>query len=306
VRAALALALLAAGARPAFAHGGAADYLGSAETWTTDPFIVVPLFLAGALYWIGTLRVWRRAGHGRGVKRYQVACFWGGWLALSAALLTPLHWLGERLFTAHMIEHEIMMTIAAPLIVLARPGAAYLWAFPADWRPALGGVGQVRALAALWRWLTDPLGATVLHAVAIWAWHAPALFEAAVRIQAVHWLQHASFLVSSLFFWWALIYGRARERGYGAAVFYLFATALHTGFLGILLTVARKPWYPVQTAFAAEWGLTPLEDQQLGGLIMWVPGGMGYFVAALALAALWIRRSGALGGKGGGHALRAP
>jgi cytochrome c oxidase assembly factor CtaG len=306
VKAALALALLAAGATPASAHGGAADYLGSAETWTTAPSITVPLFLAGLLYWIGTLRVWRRAGHGRGVRRWEVACFWAGWLALAAALLSPLHWLGERLFTAHMIEHEIMMTVAAPLIVLARPGGAYLWALPASWRPALGGIGQVRALAAVWRWLTDPLGATVLHGFAIWVWHAPALFEAAVRIEAVHWLQHASFLVSALLFWWALVHGRARERGYGAAVFYLFATALHTGFLGILLTVARKPWYPVQTAFAAEWGLTPLEDQQLGGLIMWVPGGMGYLVAALALAALWIRRSGALGGKGGGHALRAP
>jgi putative membrane protein len=306
VKVALALALLAAGATPASAHGGAADYLGSAETWTTAPSITVPLFLAGLLYWIGTIRVWRRAGHGRGVRRWEVACFWAGWLALALALVSPLHWLGERLFTAHMIEHEIMMTVAAPLIVLARPGGAYLWAFPAGWRRALGGVGRVRVLAAVWRWLTDPLGATVLHGFAIWAWHAPALFEAAVRIEAVHWLQHASFLVSALLFWWALVHGRARERGYGAAVFYLFATALHTGFLGILLTVARKPWYPVQTAFAAEWGLTPLEDQQLGGLIMWVPGGMAYFVAALALAALWIRRSGALGGKGGGHALRAP
>lgn len=106
----------------------------------------------------------------------------------------------------------------------------------------------------------------------------------------------------ALLFWWALLQGHARRRGLGTAVFYLFATALHSGFLGILLMFARGAIYPLRTSAAPRWGLTPLEDQQLAGLIMWVPAGLVYAVAALALAGLWIRHSG-LAGRGGGNAL---
>jgi len=99
----------------------------------------------------------------------------------------------------------------------------------------------------LWQRLTDPLIATVLHGVALWAWHIPALFDAALASHRLHWLQHVSFFASALLFWWSLLRGRARTRGYGAAVMYLFATSLHSGFLGILLALARQPLYPLQT-----------------------------------------------------------
>jgi cytochrome c oxidase assembly factor CtaG len=190
-----------------------------------------------------------------------------------------------------MLEHGILMAIAAPLLVAARPGPAMLWAFPPAWRSKIGGLSRVGPLRALWRSLTDPLVATLLHGTAIWAWHAPLLFNAALQNEALHWLQHLSFFVTALFFWWALLFGRARERGYGAAVFYLFATALHTGFLGILLTFLKTPAYAGGSE-AAAWGLTPLEDQQLAGLIMWVPAGLIYAAAALILTAYWISAAG--------------
>lgn len=285
--------LLVAAASPAMAHGDASHGPGLDLSWSLNPAVVLPLGLTGLLYAVGTARVWGRAGAGRGIRSWQFACFWLGWLSLALALVSPLHRLGERLFAAHMVEHEILMTISAPLLVLARPGGAYLWGLPPAWRRALGGVARHGSWIALWRGLTDPTVATVLHGIAIWAWHAPALFEAALSHEAVHWLQHLSFFVTALFFWWALLYGRARERGYGAAVFYLFATGLHSGFLGILLTISRRPWYPADAAFTSGWGLTPLEDQQLAGVIMWVPGGFAYVIAALVLAAIWIQGSGA-------------
>jgi putative membrane protein len=293
---ALASALAPQAAR---AHGGPGDVWSADGTWTADPSILVPLYLVAILYLAGTWRVWRRAGFGRGIRRAQVVCFWAGWTALALSLLSPLHWLSERLFSAHMIEHEVLMAVAAPLFVLARPGGALLWGLPARWRPVLGGVGQVRAVSLLWRGHSDPLAATLLHGAAIWLWHIPALFEAALLNEALHWLQHLSFLVTGLFFWWALIYGRARRHGYGAAVIYLFATATHTGFLGVLLAVSKRPWYPIQTEFAAEWGLTPLEDQQLAGLVMWVPAGLIYAGAAMALVGFWIARSSAIAREGG-------
>jgi putative membrane protein len=279
---------------PAFAHEGHVHWNFS-EIWTWDLWITLPLALSGTLYPLGVTRLWRRVGVNRGVRLWQAGCFALGWALLVVALVSPLHWLGERLFTAHMVEHEILMAMAAPLLVVARPMGGMLWALPRHWRPTIGGVGQSRGIAALWGWLTDPLIATVIHGVALWIWHAPTLYEAALSHPFVHWLQHLSFFLTAILFWWALLRGRFRERGYGAAIFYLFATALHSGFLGILLSIARAPLFPDQTSRAPLWGLTPLEDQQLAGLIMWVPAGMVYAAAALALAGLWILHSGNLG-----------
>ena len=294
------LAGVAAG--EAQAHAGHVHWLDAAGTWTWDPWVILPLALSGALYVAGVARLWRRAGIGRGVRPWQAACFTLAWGLLVFALVAPLHWLGGRLFVAHMIEHEILMTAAAPLLVLARP-VVMLWALPAGWRRSLGGLVRATAVARCWARLTSPAVATVVHGAALWAWHVPSLYQAALRDPWVHWLQHLGFFVTALLFWRALLHGS--ERAYGAAVFYLFATSLHTGFLGVLLAFARRPLYPAQTAGAAEWGLTPLEDQQLAGLVMWVPGGLIYTGAALALAGLWIARSGSQGRTGGYHAAAA-
>jgi cytochrome c oxidase assembly factor CtaG len=199
-----------------------------------------------------------------------------------------------------MIEHEVLMTLAAPLIAVSRPGGAILWGLPASWRRAVGGATQAGAFVALWQPLTHPAIATAVHGVALWAWHAPLLYNAALRNDVVHWLQHVSFLATALLFWWALLRGPERERGYGNAVFYLFLTAALSGFLGVLIALARREIYPLQTATAGDWGLTVLQDQQLAGLIMWVPAGIIYAAAGLILAGLWI--AGASRMRGVGHA----
>lgn len=253
--------------------------------WTLDLTITAPLALTALLYGSGVGRLWRRAGVGRGVSVLQAVLFAAGWLAMAGALVSPLHDLSRRLFAAHMIEHEAMMIVAAPLLVLSRPIGAMLWALPQGWRRGLGGAARHRAFAAFWAVLTAPLVATILHGIAIWGWHEPRLFQAALGIEWVHWLQHLSFFATALVFWWALVApGRAHH---GSAVAHLFATALHTSFLGILLVFAPRLWYAPMPA-AAAWRLTPLEDQQLAGLIMWIPGGLIYAGAALALAASWI------------------
>jgi cytochrome c oxidase assembly factor CtaG len=278
---------LALAATPAIAHAGGADE--AEPIWTLDASITLPLALAALLFGIGTARLWRRAGFGHGVKTWQALAFAGGCMLLVIALVSPLHWLGEHLFSAHMLEHEVLMALAPPLLVLARPGIAVLWSLPRSARRGLGSLGG--SLAGLWRVLTEPWVATALHALALWTWHAPALYDAALEDEALHWLEHFCFLATALLFWWALLAGRGHRQGFGAAIFYLFITASHTAFLGILIAVAKHPLYPLQTEAAARWGLDPLADQQLAGLIMWVPGGMIYAVAALALGGLWIARS---------------
>ena len=255
--------------------------------WTFDPWVVTPLLVAGSLYTYGLAALWRRAGIGRGIRRWQAGCYMAGWLLLAVTLVSPLHWLGEQLFTAHMIEHELIMAVAAPLLALARPVGAFLWAFPLSLRQRLGQVGRLSWLRSGWSVVTAPVPATTWHGAVIWFWHAPVLFDDAVAHVNLHRLQHLSFLLSALAFWWALV--RRAERG--AAVLHLFVTMVHTTILGALLVLVPRVLYPGQTASAPYWHLTPLQDQQLAGLTMWVPAGTVYAGAALAFAALWVRRS---------------
>jgi cytochrome c oxidase assembly factor CtaG len=214
-------------------------------------------------------------------------CFAAGWLLMGVALVSPLHQLSLQLFSVHMVEHEIVMAAAAPLLVLARPLAPMLWAFPAKWRQSVARSAKLMAYLLGWDILSQPLIATILHAVAIWVWHIPVAFEAALVHEPLHWLQHLSFLVTALFFWWAMFQSRRQ----GAAVMDLFFTAMHTAFLGVLLVMASRPMYPLQSLLSQHYGLDPLADQQLAGLIMWVPAGTVYVAAGLWIAWQWIGRS---------------
>lgn len=268
---------------PAAAHDGQAH--GVALPWTFDPWIVAPLAVSVAVYAVGIARLAQRSDL-RG-RFWEHACYAAGWLALAAALVSPMHWLGEHLFTFHMIEHEIVMAVAAPLLVLARPIGPLLWGLPRLFRLQIAGFAQSRSWRIGWNGLTRPATATTLHGIAIWAWHVPALFDSAVEDDVLHRLQHLSFFATGLLFWWALV----RRATPGAAVGHLFITMIHTGVLGALMALAPRVLYTVQTQHALDWGLTPLEDQQLAGLIMWVPAGTVYAAAALVFAARWIRRS---------------
>jgi putative membrane protein len=260
-------------------------------TWGRDPFIIAGLALTAWAYWRGLRRVWRESVRGRGQRKWDAWAFGFGWLALFVALVSPLHPWGEVLFSAHMTQHEVLMLVAAPLLVLSRPIVPFLWALPSGWRQKVGGIGKQSGVKKIWRTLTNPLVAWAVHAVALWVWHVPALFQATLTSDLVHMIQHLSFLGSALLFWWALIHGRRGLMGYGAAVLYMFTTSVHSGVLGALITFAHSAWYPAYTTSTASWGLTPLEDQQLGGLLMWVPAGLVYIVAGLALMIGWMRES---------------
>lgn len=259
--------------------------------WELAPTIVAPLVVAGALYAAGAGRLWRATRIGRGVSGWQAISFGAGWVVLALALVSPLHEASERSFAAHMIQHELLMVVAAPLLVLGRPVVAMLWALPPRLRASCGRLSRRRGWRAGWRQLTEPWHAWVLHGAAIWVWHAPRLFQQTLTSDAVHAAQHASFIGSALLFWWTLIHARRRGMTDGVAVLYLFTTAVHTGALGALLTFSRTLWYPAYATTGGMWGLGPLEDQQLAGLIMWIPATASYMIAGLLLLARALRRS---------------
>jgi cytochrome c oxidase assembly factor CtaG len=267
----------------ALAHGGE-DH--GAFTWEWDFWIVAPLALSAILYWRGVQLLWRRAGRGRGIQIWQVLCFAAGWGTLFGALCSPLHWLGEHLFTAHMIEHELLMAVAAPLLAVSRPLGAFMRALPQTWRRTLTKGGRSATVHSTWAGIMDPTAATILHGIALWVWHAPKLFDATVTDETLHRLQHISFLGSALIFWWALF--RRPRCDFGSGAIHVFATMVHMSLLGALLVLSPQLLYRAQTASAPEFGFTPLEDQQLGGLVMWVPAGTIYALVALAMFGFWI------------------
>jgi cytochrome c oxidase assembly factor CtaG len=278
------LVLIALLSRLALAHAG--EPLAPHDLWTAwelEPGAVVPLMISGLLYAIGARRR-------RGVRQTEMLYFWAGWLILALALISPLHPLGEVLFSAHMAQHEILMLCAAPLMVLSRPLIPMMWGLPLPTRKAIGRWTKRQWVQGAWSAITLPISAWWIHAVALWSWHAPALFQATLNNEWVHAVQHMSFFVSALLFWWALLCRRG-PAGYGPAILYLFTTTVHTSVLGALLTFSKRVWYPEYGSRVANWGLSALEDQQIGGLIMWVPASLIYVAAALLLLAAWLKQS---------------
>jgi putative membrane protein len=227
---------------------------------------------------------------GKGISVAQVIAFSAGWLALIVALVSPVDALSDSLLWVHMVQHELLMVVAAPLIALSSPMVATAWAFRVRASRYGGHVRTSRVFHAF-SWLTAPAFVFLLHAFALWIWHLPWLYDAALEHEAVHVVQHTCFFTSACLFWSGMLHGRYGRAGYGAAVVYMFATAMHSGVLGALLTVAPYPWYRDYITTTPLWGYTPLQDQQVAGLIMWIPASIVFLVAGLGFLAAWLRES---------------
>ena len=221
--AALLFGLIAA---PAFAHAGHDHGMG----WTLSLELTVPLLLALLIYVIGWVRLSKRASNPPG----RPTLFLSGWAVLALSLTSPLHEAGERSFTMHMIEHELIMLVATFMLAASGAGGTLAWGLPRPLRQALGS-GWKSPLQRLWKILTEPVTATVIQAVVMWVWHAPALFDRALESFSWHIAQHSSFFIASLLFWWAMLHPRERGSGYGVSAACLFATSLIGGALGALL-----------------------------------------------------------------------
>lgn len=265
----------------ALAHGGELD-------WRVPPSdalpVLLPLLVASLLFAAGVLRR-QRAGALSAVHGARTLAFFSAVLLLVLALVWPLDAWSGLSFAAHMGQHMVLLALAPPLLVLARPGAMVLRGLPQALQRAVLAPRRW-PLAALSRRGANSIGATgLLHAAVLWGWHVPAAFELALRNEAVHWLEHVTLLASGMLYWRALL--RARGGAAGWALASMLSTLLHTGVLGALLTLAPRPLYP---SYAVQHGVqAALADQQLAGLIMWVPMGTVYLVAALAVAAGLLR-----------------
>ena len=261
--------------------------------WNAQPFLLVPLAFVVWLYGRGVRRLWRAGTVGRGVRRWQAGCFGAGMFAVLLALVSPLDAMAEALLSAHMAQHFLLIMVAAPLLVLGSPGVAFGAAVPVTWRRAAHRIGRAGAPRRIAHGFASPVATWSLALVALWAWHLPALYDAALEHLPIHVLEHACFLGTALLFWWTAIAPSGRRRLYrGADVLYVFTGGFQGAVLGALLVFASSPLFPFYSlARTGPWGLTPLSDQQLAGAVMWVPSGI---VSLLIAGMLFVRWLGAM------------
>jgi putative membrane protein len=267
-------------------HHDAPSLSSAALVWNAAT--ALSLGLMATLYAVGVRRLWRTEAGRQTITTLQAAAFALGCASAAIALLSPLDAWSDVLFSAHMAQHEILMLISAPLMVLGRPFIATLWSLPADARGSVGRLTRQRWLAAIWHRLSGPMTVLIVHATVLWVWHLPALFELALHHESIHVVQHLGFFLTAALFWWALVHGRYGRLGYGIGVLYVFATAMHTEILGALLTFGSRTWYPTHATRTAAAGFNPVADQQLAGIVMWIPFGVVFLFIGLALFAAWL------------------
>lgn len=240
--------------------------------WSADPAALVLIPLAALLYARGLASL---GSHRRFHDGWRPQLFYLGLAAAFTVLVGPLDHLADELFLAHMAQHVVLVLVAVPLVLLGAPVVPIMRGVPrALRRNALIPLLKLRAVRGLLRLVSQPLVAWGLFVGAFLGWHVPPAFEAAATNEAVHVLEHASFAIGAYLFWWNIIDPLPLKSNltYLARVPYIFMTVVPNFALGAFLSFAPNAWYGVYAASAALYGITGLEDQQLGGVIMWIPG----------------------------------
>ena len=183
----------------------------------------------------------------------------------------------------------VLIVLAAPLIAYARPGLPIMLALPSSLQKRLRADGVLHLSRVIRRGVANPPMVWVLGAVALWVWHLPGPYDWALRSEVGHRLEHLSFLGTALLFWAVVVPRRSRYMRHPIAIALTFATGLQSEALGAVLAFATQPLYPSHATRAVAWGLDPLTDQQLAGVIMWVPMGGLYVAIMAALFLRWMR-----------------
>jgi putative membrane protein len=254
--------------------------------WRFDPLAVIGLLLTGVAYVAAVRRV-NRAHPANPHPRHRTWLFLGGLATIGVALLSPIEAYEGILFSVHMVQHMLLELLAAPLLLAGGPITLALRAANRPVRRRLLAILQSRVIHVL----SFPVIAWLLFAAVNWGWHFSPLYDQALENQALHYVQHATFLGAALLFWWPAIGVDPSpwRLPHPVRLLYLFMAMPQNSFLGVALLGASSVLYPHYLSNAREWGPTPIEDQQLGGVLMWVVGDVAFLVGMAVVILLWMR-----------------
>lgn len=273
-------------ARADFATGAPVTPANVWQAWNWDWLILLNLTLLGVTYAAGWHRRQRRGAVKHPVHVGQLIAFLISLVVLFVALISPLHALSEEASAAHMLQHMLIMVVAAPLFVFGSPGQVLPWSLEPSARSRLARWTRSLRITTLelplWTWL--------LHTAVLWFWHWPTAYEAALVDPLVHDAEHLCFFAAAVIYWRPILDPLRRHQLQPlTAVASLFATSLQAMLLGIFLALAPAIWYESYRGRPEAWGLTPLEDQQLAGFLMWMPACLVYPALAALILGQWLQ-----------------
>ncbi len=262
-------------------------------SWDLRIEVLLPLLLAGVLYLRGWLRLHVARGGGQMATGARLAAYLTGLLVLGLALTSPIDVLGGQFFFMHMIQHLLLVMVVPPLLWLASPLPFGLWGLPAPARRQVGEWLKPKAsFRRRLRSLTPPGITWMLFVAALLGWHDPGMYQAALRNDTIHDLEHLSFFLPAMLFWWRVI-GAAphvhKRLSRGARIAYVLGAAPPNMFAGMTIAFSGQLIYSYYAGVPRLWGMSALDDQRLGGILMWIPGSMMYILAALVFIARWMQ-----------------
>lgn len=260
------------------------------SAWELRPDVLIVILTMSTLYVTGWRRLRRQSAHHKLATRLRLTSYLSGMVIIAIALMSPIDRLGGQLFFMHMIQHMLFMMLSAPLLWLAEPFPISLWGLPPKARHAVGGLfnsdSTFRSVLAR---ATSPGVAWLIFVTIYLGWHDPNLYNLALHHEWVHDIQHITFFGASLLYWWPIIgaapHIHTRFPGW-AKLPYLLGTVPPNMFVGISIAFATDVRYTYYESIPRFWGLTVMQDQQLAGAIMWIPGSMMFIMAALVVLAL--------------------
>ena len=252
------------------------DYSSLWATWQADPRVLVLLGTCAFLYWRGQKPVSRSVAL-RQHAPWRSFCYGLGLATIGVALLSPLDHLAQERFLFHMLQHLLLVLVGAPLVLLGAPMAPVLRGIPRLVRRDLVAplLRSPLVRRPLW-FLSSPIVAWMLYVATLLAWHVPAAYDTALRSEIVHDLEHISFFLTALLWWWNVItpIPLRPNLSYLGRVPYVFLATVPNFVLGAFLTFSTTAWYAAYQREDLPFALTTMEDQQIGGVLMWIPGSL--------------------------------
>lgn len=249
-------------------------------SWKLQPHILIMLLLMGIVYYRGYQRLRQHRSHDTTKLKRSFRYYYAGLIILLFALISPIDAMSDALAWVHMLQHTLILMVAAPLMALGGPSHISQWSVSQNiWKRYRIFLMKFFRLSRFQR----PLAAWLLYMLVLSIWHIPTFYEAALKWERLHDLQHLLFFITSFFFWRVLFDPYQKGVRPLIGITYTFTASLHGIILGVLMTLSPHIWYAPYVSSAPLYGHDPLTDQQLAGLIMWMPAGLSYALGALAL-----------------------
>lgn len=255
-------------------------------TWSLNKSVISVLLITSGFYLRGWWKL-HQAGHHTLATKWRLRAYIGAQVALAFALLSFIDWLQSSLFLMHMIQHLLLTMIAAPLLWLANPFPIALWGLPRYWRLTLGRLLSRKSRFRKVLSAITPMGTSwMIFTATFWLWHDPAAYQAALRNELIHDFEHLTFFLTAMLFWWHIIAAAPhihKRYSYGARIGLVLLTIIPNEVLAVFISLSETVVYPYYETVPRVWGIDVMTDQAIGGVIMWIPGGMMYALTAILL-----------------------